>query len=520
MKVILAGYNLDAEILKDMRERFETIARTLDSFHLKILSEPELRQAVEKAERIASEVLTKDNLTPETLSAAYARISRLPLPIPEIRKAAREGVAHARRSNQQIVFEMGHRSIAEHAVFNFDILDISRLATEFVETNRLGSFTEKSQRYIRFEEDVLIPQDIVESTLLASYKEVVHRLFATYKMLYEAIYQNLCRLYPDQANDEKESRQLQQMAGEDARYVLPLATFTQIGMTLNARALEWMIWKAKAHPLTEVKKFGQELLTVTDRITPSLVRYTEPNKEYCDTGTRLRKYLTDNPLTDRGEDRVRMLTSPKDGDDHLLAALLFSKGTSIWEHCRQLVESYDPEQKKSVFRSAMEGLGANDPVWREFETLDFEFEVILSASAFAQLKRHRMSTQLAQPYDPDLSVVVPPSVSQAGLEEPFLNAVQESTKLFRQICKKSPSSAEYTLTNAHQRRLLLHVNARELYHMARLRMDHTAQWEIRDIITEIIGIAEKACPLTLALAVGKDRFEQRYGKLYDSDQSL
>jgi len=520
MKVILAGHNLDVEILKDMRERFETIARTLDNFHVRSLVEPELRRAAARAERIASEVLTKDNLTPETLSAAYARISRLPLPIPEIRKAARESVARARKSNQQIVFEMGHKSIAEHAVFNFDILDISRLATEFVQGNRIASFTEKSQRYVRFEEDVLIPQDIAGTSLLASYREVVRRLFAAYKMLYETIYQNLCRLYPERANDEKECRQLQQTAGEDARYVLPLATFTQFGMTLNARALEWMIWKAKAHPLLEVRRFGEELLTVSARITPSLVKYTEPEKEYSSTGARLREYLTDTVSTNRGEARVRMLSYPPNGDDHLLTALLFARGNSTWDECQQQVESFDPERKKSVFQTAMKGLSVNDPVWREFETLDFEFELILSASAFAQLKRHRMSTQLAQPYDPDLGVVVPPSVSQAGLDEPFLSAVEQSTRVFRDMARSSPASAEYILTNAHQRRLLLHANARELYHMARLRMDRAAQWEIREITTEIIGFAQKVCPMTMTLAVGKDEFDDRYGTMYDPEEPL
>ena len=61
--------------------------------------------------------LFMDHFTPETLSAAYARISRNPAPIPELRDKARKEVDKARRSNQAIIFGLGHSSVAEHAVF-------------------------------------------------------------------------------------------------------------------------------------------------------------------------------------------------------------------------------------------------------------------------------------------------------------------------------------------------------------------------------------------------------------------
>ena len=72
-------------------------------------------------------------MTPETLSASYARISRDPRSVDKLRAVARTEVAKARRSNRNIIFKMGHHSIAEHAVFNFDILGVSRLALEEIE---------------------------------------------------------------------------------------------------------------------------------------------------------------------------------------------------------------------------------------------------------------------------------------------------------------------------------------------------------------------------------------------------
>src|SRR5512137_2222779 len=126
MRVLLAGYNVDSSVLDELKRG----------------SPP------------------RNDVTPETLSASYARISRDPRPVDELRAAARAEVDRARRSNEAIIFKMGHHSVAEHAVFNFDVIGVSRLAIEEIERFRLMSFTEKSQRYITLGEDFVAPEDV------------------------------------------------------------------------------------------------------------------------------------------------------------------------------------------------------------------------------------------------------------------------------------------------------------------------------------------------------------------------
>jgi len=62
MKILLAGYNLDTEVIESLKKNNAGI----------------------------------ENITPETLSAAYARISRDVRPIDELRAAARNEVEKAR----------------------------------------------------------------------------------------------------------------------------------------------------------------------------------------------------------------------------------------------------------------------------------------------------------------------------------------------------------------------------------------------------------------------------------------
>jgi len=142
VKVTLAGYNIDSSLI-----------RSLD----------------------------RDSATPEVISAAYARISRSSKSISELRVEALADVAKARKSNQTIVFDLGHASVAEHAVFNFDVIGVSRLVTESMETLRFASFTEKSQRYVTFSRDYVIPEELsapAHAKLKARYLRVMDALFA------------------------------------------------------------------------------------------------------------------------------------------------------------------------------------------------------------------------------------------------------------------------------------------------------------------------------------------------------
>lgn len=460
--------------------------------------------------------VSPDRLTPETLSAAYARISRSPLSVPELRRASRNEVEKARKSNRQIVFDMGHSSIAEHAVFNLDVLDISRLAVEAVEHFRLCSYTEKSQRYVRLDGDFFLPDEIVRAGLEAPFREMVERQNGLYRKLHEAIREGRLRSAGEPAAAAGES------AREDARYALSLATETQLGMTLNARNLELMIRRCAAHPLKELRDFADGLYGAVIGAVPSLVRYVKPASYDLGRAKRLREKASPHagkPETrDKGRpgsDRNAALVSwTENGDEKLAAWLLHSASRLSAADCLERAAAMSPGQREDIVRAALMDMRAHDSPPREFEHVDLTFELVVSASCFAQLKRHRMATLTAQEYDPGLGVTVPPSVVEAGMEEPFLSLIAETDGMHRRIREKAPDAAPYILTNAHRKRVLLKVNARELYHMSRLREDRHAQWDIRETVAAMVRLAGRALPLTFLLAAGKDRFEDLYRSLF------
>lgn len=161
-----------------------------------------------------------------------------------------------------------------------------------------------------------------------------------------------------------------------------------------------------------------------------------------------------------------------------------------------------------------------DSVLREFEQVDLVFELVLSATCFAQFKRHRMATLTAQNYNPGLGVTIPPSIRNIGAEKEFLEVIERTNEAFSRLKQKTPLGANYVLTNAHRRRVLLKVNAREFYHISRLREDATAQWDIKNVVGAMSELAKKVMPLTCLLLGGKDSYPEIYQNVFGCPPKL
>lgn len=173
MKLIVAGYNIDSSLIQSLNAK---------------------------------------NATPEVISAAYARISRSSKRVDQLRSESLLQVDKARRSNQNIIFEMGHASIAEHAVFNLDLLDVSRLLTEVIQRSRLASFTEKSQRYVTFSRDYLLPEELQnKARLKQAYIALMDRLFTEYEESFRALL-----MLHKKEQPQLKARELECLAKEDA----------------------------------------------------------------------------------------------------------------------------------------------------------------------------------------------------------------------------------------------------------------------------------------------------------------
>ncbi|MBD3285391.1 thymidylate synthase (FAD) [candidate division WOR-3 bacterium] len=476
MEVILAGFNLDAEIIEGLKNGRQSMP-----------------------------------VTPETLSAAYARISRYPARVTELRRKAREEVEKARKSNRTIIFEMGHHSVAEHAVFNFDVIGISRLAVEALQSFRLASYTEKSQRYITLKDDFVLPEEISKMDIQDEFIDLIKAENSLYHSLFKELKAFHAGENPVLAQNK---RDLANRAKEDARYVASLSTQSQMGMTVNARELELMIRRFASHPLEEVRQLGGKLYEEARIIAPSLLLFCKSNPYDAKTYPALADYASKLEFEKTRQAQVELIRSTEEADHRLLAALLHRVSASSYEACMKAVEDMNSDQRLELVKIAFERAELYDAMLPEFEHLRLTFEIVCSASCFAQLKRHRMATITPQPYDPGLGFAIPQSIKDIGRLDDYKHTMEHSLTLYHRIAKHSQVTAPYALTNAHRRRVLVSLDARELYHFSRLRSDAHAQAEIRDVSDQMVHLSRMVMPLTMMLAGGKDAYAEMYGHLF------
>jgi len=514
MEIILAGHNVDAEVLQQLKDG------THDG---------------------------SDNVTPEVISAAYARISRDPSAVTELRAQAREDVAAARRSNRNIVFGMSHHSVAEHAYINFDALGVSRLAIEALEARRLCAFTEKSQRYITLDGDVVIPKEFTPAER-GQFEALVERQNAFYNEVLPQLKKLQKGKNPGVARGTRDG-----WAKEDARYSLSMATEGQLGFSANARNLEHAVRLAKFHPLAEVREMGRLLYEEARKVAPSLVamgdeadfakitggsldnnfleHYAEDFANAVDgllernPGVLEEVFAESRAVAGKREEHFGVrLADHNDVDENVVSALIrthFAKkgiDLAFSEAKAYFRKLHFPERKKFV-QEGLQSLGQYDALPREFEVGNLTYDITLSASAFAQLKRHRMATLLTSPYDPNLGITVPESIEEIGRAADLVDVCGQSADFWKQLedaHPEAPGVGEYALTNAHRRRALFDMNARELHHLSRMREDGHAQWDIRYIAHEVSRLAKHAAPITTMLLGGKDQFADVKAALYAS----
>ena len=116
------------------------------------------------------------------------------------------------------VIESGHGSTIEHVVFTFGISGVSRTLSHQLVRHRAGvAFDQQSQRYVKFKSAAtMLPHTIAEADedVRARFEEQVQGSMSLYGDLVEA-----------------------GIPGEDARFVFPNATRTNLVMTANLRAL-------------------------------------------------------------------------------------------------------------------------------------------------------------------------------------------------------------------------------------------------------------------------------------------
>lgn len=430
----------------------------------------------------------------EVIAVAFAKTSRSPDPFDAIAKDL--SAEASAKFHERWVVGYGHASVAEHAVHHIAFENVSRLAVEAIESNRLGSYTEKSTRYQRFD-SYYTPEAISRSAHARRYRAACDLLFTTYHRALAAVQSVIEARTPRKEGEEDRPYQtrIRSQYIDVCRYLLPTATYANLGMTANARTMEHAIAKLLSHPLQEVREIGEETKRECLHVTPTLVKYAERNTYRAETPEAL---AATTAVYARGLSRdgdIALVEHDPDAEERVIAAAMFRAHPVAYGSARERVRAMSPAERQAAIDEAMRRLGPHDTPIRELESAYLTFDVLVDQGAYFDLKRNRMMTQIPQALGTDYGYAVPRAIVDAGMERPYRDAIDEASATFEAIRPELPEESRYVLTNAHLRRVLMKMNLRELYYFVRLRGAPKGHFAYRIVALRCGELARERYPL-------------------------
>ncbi len=222
--------------------------------------------------------------------------------------------------------------------------------------------------------------------------------------------------------------------------------------------------------------------------------------------------------------KVELLSCTPNADKLIAAAAKLCYAKSDID---TLMEKLTPDKVES-FLAMLTELGHESPV--EHASFTFGIEGV-SRALLAQITRHRIasfSVQSQRYVDKSgFDYILPPEIADVPeAEAEFKAAMEEDARHYaslkalltekrmeklvsegmdeaaaRKAAEKSANEdARFVLPNACDTRMIVTMNVRSLWNFFKLRCCSRAQWEIREVATEMLRLCREAAPLLFATA--------------------
>jgi thymidylate synthase ThyX len=430
-------------------------------------------------------LLSPKNLSPETIAVTFAKTSRSAQTFREI--ASELSDEKSAEFHEKWVVGYGHSSVAEHAVLHIAIENVSRLAIETIESNRLASYTEKSTRYQKWDpEAYFVPPELTGHKNLTLYQETCAILFDAYRRSLGAVKKVVAEEIPPHPGETEISwdRRVRSQYVDVCRFLLPAAALANVGMTANARVLEHAIQKMLSSPYQEVREIGEEVRRTARAEVPTLVKYAE-RQPYLEQMDREMRAAAKSVKVSDPSGWCRLDAWDEEGENRILAAALYRYGEADFISCLSTVLALTPESRLEMAHTLLGGLGEHDQPLRELEHTAYTFDVLMDQGAFFEVKRHRMMTQTPQDLTARSGYAVPRRIVAAGFESDYRAAMDAAGKAYETLAAWNPGIAAYVVPNGYNRRVLLTMNLREAYHFCSIRSGKNAHFSVRRVALRI-----------------------------------
>ena len=475
---------------------------------------------------------------PEIQAYAMAKYSRSSLSMKESLKEI--STQKAEKFLNTFYFQYGHRSIADLAHIALAIEKLSILAAIVVADEQRWDGQERSTRYQDFRKSgYYIPDFASDATARQLYTQTIDGLFSEYESLSENMYRYLSQTTPKPAEMKQEAydRTLKARAFDISRYLLPLATNTSLGEIVNARTLETQVSHLLSHSHAEIRRLGglmkqaaasaaynvnhesyghlvdairelspeladragKELLKEV-RVSPTLVKYADPNTYEIETRRQLRHMASElmKGVAIEPAGLVELL------DDHPLEIELAS--TLLYEHCHysyrqisQEVAAAGEAKRRDIIDAGLRHRGRHDEMLRAFRAgQQFRFDILMDIGGFRDMHRHRRCTQIEQGFTTRHGYDVPEQLEPAGALAKYKTAMDSASRAVAALEKssavESPESAQYAIPLGFRKRTLFKMDFAEAVYISELRTGPAGHFSYRNAAYAMFEEVRKKYP--------------------------
>jgi len=396
------------------------------------------------------------------------------------------GLERAEKLYDRVFTQYGDDSVAQLGAAHLAVEQASNILTKVLEWGRLASYLEQSTRYIFYDKKLgesyrfHTPNELGPAGLSDRYRSEMNTSFMLYSDVVATLVSYYEEMYPKQADDSEFvwRSTIRAKACDDARGLLPASTTSNVGIFASGQAYEALLLRMQAHPLEEVRWFGDLMLVELRKMIPSFMKRVD----IPDRGGAWTKYFS--TIADSMSDQASLLASvpnqapsvtlvefDPDGERKVAAAALYSYTNLPDEQIRAEVAQMSEAQIDDIFRSYVgDRTNRRHKPGRGMEQTFYRFDVLCDYGIFRDLQRHRMLTLEWQPLAPHHGFVTPPAIEAISAAPAWESSMERSASLYHDIAEAtSPDVAQYVVPFAQNIRFVMNLNAREAFHMLELR---------------------------------------------------
>jgi len=437
---------------------------------------------------------------------------------------------------KRVLLEYGDDSVAELGSAQIAIEGLSNIAVKKIEDRRIGlSYLEKSSRYVSWDKKIsgkykfYREPGLMKSRYADDYLEACNLDFNTYSKNIQPMLKLIRENDPIEnykfkahdgtekkisklknENDIKSANMIYRAATKAKaldvlRGLLPASTLTNVGITGNGRAFEYLITILLSSELTEEKQLAIKIKSELDKMIKSFV--SRSNDKY---GKALQKYFNDikkisykaaksnirgKPILGNSVKLVEF--EPESGSiNSIITALIFEQSPSI--SFGQILKNVKKMSKKSKIEIIKQLINARQnrrhrPP-RAFEMTNYTFDLVTNFGMFRDLHRHRALTLERQLLTTDHNFDTPKEIADLGIEKDFDDCMYLTKSIFQKIRRKFPEQSQYIVNFAYNYPYYMKFNLREATHLIELRTVPQGHADYRKIVQEMYRLINKKHP--------------------------